>query len=94
MKHNFYLDFLRYLCAINIMKEKRKSDMGNPLVSIIVPAYNAEKFIDETVRSALATRYVPIEILIVNDGSSDATLNILEKIAEEHDIVRVYTDHQ
>lgn len=65
--------------------------MGNPLVSIIVPAYNAEKFIDETVRSALATRYDPIEIVIVNDGSSDATLDILEEIAEEHDIVRVYT---
>ncbi|HBB02011.1 MAG: hypothetical protein A2W86_12965 [Bacteroidetes bacterium GWD2_45_23] len=65
--------------------------MGNPMVSIIVPAYNAEKFIDETVRSALATRYDPIEIVIVNDGSSDATLDILEEIAEEHDIVRVYT---
>ncbi|MEL7599468.1 MAG: glycosyltransferase family A protein [Proteiniphilum sp.] len=65
--------------------------MGNPMVSIIVPAYNAEKFIEETVRSALATRYVPIEIVIVDDGSSDATPNILEKIAEEHDIVRVYT---
>ena len=49
----------------------------SPLVSVIMPAYNAERTIIEAVNSALAQTYPHIEVLIVDDGSTDKTLRIL-----------------
>lgn len=49
--------------------------MGS-LVSILIPAYNAEKWIGDAVRSAVSQIWKPIEIIIVDDGSTDQTLRI------------------
>jgi glycosyltransferase involved in cell wall biosynthesis len=51
----------------------------NPLVSILIPAYNAEKWIQETIKSALNQTYSNVEIIVVNDGSRDNTLTILKR---------------
>lgn len=49
------------------------------LVTVIIAAYNAEKTIDETLHSVRAQSYRKLEILVVDDGSSDATRKIVEK---------------
>ena len=49
-----------------------------PEVSVIIPAYNAAAFIREAVDSALAQRGVDLEVIVVDDGSTDETLSILE----------------
>jgi glycosyltransferase involved in cell wall biosynthesis len=49
------------------------------LVSILIPAYNAEKWIDATIKSALDQTWPNKEIIIVDDGSSDDTLGIIKK---------------
>ncbi len=51
------------------------TDEINPLVSVIIPAYNSEKYIEETLLSAISQTYVNIEIIVVNDSSNDETLN-------------------
>jgi glycosyltransferase involved in cell wall biosynthesis len=48
-------------------------------ISILIPAYNAEKWIGETIRSALDQTWLPKEIIIVNDGSKDRTLDIAKQ---------------
>jgi glycosyltransferase involved in cell wall biosynthesis len=49
------------------------------LVSIIIPAYNAAAFINDAIESALAQDYRPIEVIVVDDGSSDETACIAER---------------
>lgn len=51
--------------------------MRDPIVSVIMPAYNAEAYIAESVRSVLAQTLVDFECLVMEDGSSDKTLEIL-----------------
>ena len=51
-------------------------------VSIVIPAYNAERYLDECVRSALDQTYADTEIIAVDDGSTDSTPEILEGYAD------------
>ena len=53
------------------------------LISIIVPVYNVEKFIRETMDSVLAQTYPHWELLLVEDGSSDASASVIEGYMEE-----------
>jgi len=53
-----------------------------PLVSVIIPAYNAAAFLGETLDSALAQTYPNLEIIVVDDGSTDATPEILESYGD------------
>ncbi|MDR3350178.1 MAG: glycosyltransferase family 2 protein [Prevotellaceae bacterium] len=56
--------------------------MTQPLVSICIPAYNAEKFIGDTIRSALAQTYRNLEIIVCNDCSSDNTLQVAKSFSD------------
>ena len=62
----------------------------NKTVSIIIPAYNAEKFIKETVASAMASTYPHIEVIIVNDGSTDNTAQILNQLQQQFPQIRIF----
>ncbi|MDY6936872.1 MAG: glycosyltransferase [Cyanobacteriota bacterium] len=53
-----------------------------PLISAIVPAYNAEKTIRETIDSVIAQTHTDWELIVINDGSTDDTLKVLEQIDE------------
>jgi glycosyltransferase involved in cell wall biosynthesis len=64
--------------------------MNQKLVSIIIPAYNSEKYIEESIKSALSTKYSNFEIVIVNDGSTDNTQSIINKMVSENSVIRSY----
>lgn len=53
--------------------------MTKPLVSILIPAYNAEEWIEDTLHSAIAQTWEPKEIIVVDDGSIDRTFAIAER---------------
>ena len=54
---------------------------GGPLVSVIIGAYNAAAFIRTSVESVLAERAIPLECVVVDDGSTDGTAAIVEELA-------------
>ena len=53
-----------------------------PLVSVIMPAYNSEKYIGKSIESVLAQDYEKFELIIVDDGSKDGTKSIVEQYAK------------
>ncbi|WP_154973240.1 MULTISPECIES: poly-beta-1,6-N-acetyl-D-glucosamine synthase [Priestia] len=60
-----------------------------PLVSFLVPCYNEEETIEETLKHLLALDYPSKEIILINDGSTDGTADILKEISRNHPEVRV-----
>lgn len=59
------------------------------LVSIIVPVYNAAQYIRETIESVLGQSYCEWELLLVDDGSKDASCKIMEEYAKKDERIRV-----
>lgn len=64
----------------NVAKEAAPS----PLVSILIPAYNAQEWIADTIRSAMNQTWEPKEIIVIDDGSSDQTLAIARQFASDN----------
>ncbi|MGD1871437.1 MAG: glycosyltransferase family 2 protein [Mastigocoleus sp.] len=60
-----------------------------PIVSVIVPAYNAEAFISRTLESILSQTYKNIEVIIVDDGSQDNTVNIVKNFIKRDQRIRL-----
>src|SRR2546428_560454 len=55
----------------------------NPVVSILIPAFNAQAYIADTIKSALGQTWLRKEIIVVDDGSRDQTLSIARKLASK-----------
>ncbi len=65
-----------------------------PFASILIPCYNEQDQVEETIAAALAQRYPDFEVIAVNDGSSDGTAVKLNALAGRHDRLRVvHLDH-
>ena len=60
-----------------------------PLVSVVIPVYNVEKFLVECVESVLGQTYSNIEIILVNDGSTDSSVKICDDYALNHSNINV-----
>ena len=56
------------------------SNNSNCMFSIIIPVYNAEKYIETTVKSILNQTYKNFELLLINDGSNDNSKQICEEL--------------
>lgn len=65
--------------------------MSTPLVSIIVPVYNTEKYISECLHSLIQQSYTHIEIIAVDDGSTDNSLKILNDISAKDKRLKVFS---
>ncbi len=84
-----YLDALDWQRLERIMKDPEA--FANTVdVSVIIPVYNAEAYIEQTIREILFPCLVNAEVICVDDGSTDGTAGVLKKIAEEDARVHVF----
>jgi glycosyltransferase involved in cell wall biosynthesis len=65
--------------------------MQPPLASVIIPAYNAERFLRQAVESALAQTYPNVEVIVIDDGSKDGTRQLADELAKGDSRLRVIT---
>lgn len=65
------------------------NDIERPLVSIIIPVYNTEMFVERAIDSVLVQTYPNIEVILVNDGSTDESGRICNEYALKNNCVRV-----
>lgn len=95
------LEVCLYMSAVVEMRANRSRNqhqlwrrvLASPLVpriSVLVPAYNEEVWIADSVRRTLALRYPNIEVIVVNDGSSDSTMTRLDDAFELSPILPTY----
>ena len=59
------------------------------LISIVIPVYNVEKYLDECILSVINQTYKNLEILLINDGSSDSSYDICCKYSEQDNRIHV-----
>lgn len=55
---------------------------SNPVISVVIPSFNSARFVVQAVQSALAQTYSPVEIIVIDDGSSDNTQVVLDPFFE------------
>lgn len=63
---------------------------NSPLVSVIIPVYNAERFVESAVRSIMNQTYTNLEILVTDDCSTDGSFEILQRLASEDSRITLY----
>lgn len=63
--------------------------MSNPLVSVLIPCFNAEKYIKQAVESSLNQSLAELEVIVVDDGSTDTGLQVLKSIKDKR--LKVFT---
>lgn len=64
--------------------------MDNILISIIIPVYNGEKYLEQCIQSVLSIENVKMEVVLIDDGSTDSSGVICDKMATEDGRIRVY----
>ena len=65
--------------------------MSEKLVSIIIPVYNAEKYLQKCLDSVISQTYTNIEILLINDGSNDGSKQICEDYEKQDNRIKLFT---
>ncbi|HDR1453421.1 TPA: glycosyltransferase family 2 protein, partial [Pasteurella multocida] len=63
--------------------------LNTPLVSVLICAYNVEKYIEECINAVINQTYKNLEIIVVNDGSSDSTLSKLHSLSEKDSRIKI-----
>lgn len=58
--------------------------MTNPLVTIIVPCYNHQRFIADCLESIVAQAYSPLQVIVIDDGSSDKSAEIARTLSKQY----------
>lgn len=78
----------KHVVSVRVYSESMNSQ-ATPLVSVVVPAYNAESYLDRCMESLVGQTHRRLEIIIVDDGSTDSTADLADRWGEKDDRIKV-----
>lgn len=93
VKNLLPIGFYLLMCIVfinigkNIEMDKclyEKNMFYNPKVSILIPVYNVESYIEKCTRSVMEQTYVPLEILFINDATPDGSMDVLRRVLRDY----------
>lgn len=67
---------------------------ASPLVSVIIPIFNVEKYVEQCVRSVMSQTYENLEILCIDDQGRDGSINIISNLAKIDRRIRIVVHHE
>jgi len=73
---------------------KPQKTINEPLVSVIVPSYNHEAYIEECISSIINQTYKNIELIVIDDGSTDHSCEILQRLQKQYGFILVFQENQ
>lgn len=71
----------------------QNNEIKSPRVSVVIPVYNTEAYVEEAVRSIMNQTLKDIEIIIIDDGSTDNSSSIIAEISEEDSRINIYSQN-
>jgi CDP-glycerol glycerophosphotransferase len=89
LRKTAHLLFMRPYWAFLALR--RTTDSSAPRVAIVMPLWNCRELVLDALRSALAQSYPNLEILVTDDGSTDGGLELVQKFARNHPLIKVFT---
>lgn len=82
-----YVFIAKHTKVMMKINNKNRQNKNYPLVSVIIPSYNHEKYIKEAILSVINQTYKNIELIVIDDGSTDNSFEIIQKLSKEHNFV-------
>ena len=76
-----------------VCPHREARDSRLPLISVVMPVYNSERFVAEAIESILRQTFTDLELIIVDDGSEDGSLAIIREFAEARFLESASTTH-
>lgn len=89
IKKGFYQKRICYTTE-DMGDKKETPTHDSPLISIVVTCYNYEQYIGETLDSLINQTYKNIEVIVVDDGSSDSSVDIVKSYVDKYDFIHLY----
>ena len=86
IKYKEYISKSKMLIKIN---NNKSLNYNNPFISVCLPAYNMEKYIERSLISIINQSFKNFEIVVVNDYSEDQTINIIQRLQSEDNRIKV-----
>ena len=88
---SFAIITLSVLIVFFITREQTLTLNKQPLISVVVTSYNYEKFIDKTLKSILNQSYKNYEVVVIDDGSKDKSIDVIKKYTTKYKNFHLYT---
>lgn len=83
VKYTVQLAFSPFYSIVEALRRRKSTLSEPPSVSVLIPAWNEEVGIERTIRSVLDTRYPRLQVVVINDGSTDGTHDIVTRFLDE-----------
>lgn len=91
---NIFIKYIKRCKSLKRIKNKNKIKNEFPFLSVCIPAYNSEKYIEKSILSVINQSFQDFEIIVINDFSNDGTLIKLKKLQNEDNRIKIINLHK